>query len=73
MNKSTAWLIIGVGAIASILLSLWLKGLFLFLFLPFLTIPFFVNDAKVCPTCGHETMHPAERYCPADGTKLERK
>ncbi|MGB1697393.1 MAG: hypothetical protein ACPHK8_03235 [Thermoplasmatota archaeon] len=73
MNKRTAWLIAGLGAAASILLSLWLKGLFLFLFLPFLTIPFFVNHVRVCPECGRETMHPAERYCAVDGAKLERK
>lgn len=73
MKQRTVWLIVGLGAIASLVLSLWLKSMILFLFLPFLGVPFFFAKPNICPECGHETMHPAMRYCPIDGAKLERK
>ncbi len=36
MNPSVRWLIFATGIAASILLSLWFGGLFLFLFVPLL-------------------------------------
>lgn len=74
MNAATRWGILAAGVVLSVALSLAFNGLFLFFFLPFLFLPALgPRPVHVCPRCGQESSHPAIRYCPFDGTRLERK
>ncbi len=71
MNRwALFWGALAVGIALTVLL--WSFGIWAF-FLPLLfPAVFWPRGArKVCPRCGHETMHPAERYCPVDGERLE--
>lgn len=52
--------------------------LVLFLFVPF--VPFFLlrggrdrSPRRQCPECGFSTREASVRYCPRDGTELERR
>ena len=70
MNR---WTVFGLSIAGSVALSagLWalgVPGFFFFLAFPFLLWP--KGGTRHCPVCGHATMHPAVRYCPADGTRM---
>lgn len=70
------WTLPLLGLAASVVLTtaLWLAdvpGFFLFLFLPFLLWPRRRAPGRVCPACQYTTLHPAVRYCPHDGNRLE--
>lgn len=71
MNVGLRWGIFITALSVSVLLSWAFNGLFLFLALPFLWFPFGGGrKEKVCPECGHTSVHPADRYCPVDGQRL---
>lgn len=73
MRRWTLFLL-GLAASAALTVSLWaagIPGFFLFLLFPLLLWPRRTSPERVCPTCGHTTMHPAVRYCPHDGTRME--
>lgn len=73
MKPALSWSIFFAGLTASLLLSYYFGGLYLFAILPLLYFPLRKQSVKVCPECGRETMHPAEVYCALDGARLERK
>lgn len=77
MNR-WAWTGIALAASVALTAAMWaadIPGFFLFLFLPFLFIPFGrtggpSHQARRCPACGRAYRDPDVAYCPRDGTRL---
>ncbi len=66
--------LVGLAASVGLTALLWalgFPGLFLFLLLPLLLWPRRHRPERACPACGYTTLHPAVRYCPHDGTRME--
>lgn len=70
MNRWTLFwgVLVGSLVISALLWSLGVPVFFGALVLPFFFWP--RGAQRRCPVCDYETMHPAVRYCPHDGTKL---
>lgn len=67
---------LGLAASLALTIALWaagIPGFFLFLLFPFLLWPRRKSPERACPACGYSTLHPAVRYCPRDGTRMEHR